>query len=107
MPPFNILTVKQKLDIYTELYGRSGPLPQLKQVVPGKFYYRGDCSYIRCRKCNTELKEIERHNRFGRCDKCEAIIDEIPYPKDDFKSHNKRMLNGMVLSNSCNYERWS
>ena len=59
-------TLKEIARIDTELYGRHGPHPALTQVVPGKYYNRGDCSHIRCIKCGT------RTHGEKRCPQCEA-----------------------------------
>ena len=62
----HVRTQKEIARIDTELYGRHGPHPALTQVVPGKYYNRGDCSHIRCTKCGT------RTHGERWCSACEA-----------------------------------
>jgi hypothetical protein len=75
-------TLKEIARIDTELYGRHGPHPALKQVVPNKYYNRGDYSYIHCIKCGMRTQG-ER-----RCPECEAQFD-ASYIAETQKGHNK------------------
>lgn len=110
MPPNNhtLLTfsLKQKMKAMRELYGM-GPLPPLQQVVKDRYYYRGECSRIRCSRCDGLLNESERHNLYGMCDACESKTFKSAPLCEDATLHNHRMLSGMVLAGSCDYERWS
>lgn len=99
-------TIKEVMRIRDELYGK-GALPPLKQVVTGKYYRHGDHSHIRCSRCKTWLRPGERNNHIGRCNRCEDYMESRPYPQQDWRQHNQSMLKGMVLANSCDYERWS
>jgi hypothetical protein len=105
--PLNLITAKEKLRMHDQEYGRTGSYPPLQQVVPDKFYNRGDHSHIICSRCGNPLNRSEGNNHLGRCDVCESIIAKIPIPKEEYRAHNQRMLKGMVLANSCDYERWS
>lgn len=100
-------TMKEIMRIRNELYGRSGALPRLQQVVKDKYYHRGDHSPIICSKCGSKLSKEESINYSSMCNKCEDLLSLTPYPEQNWEQHNKSMLNGMVLSNSCDYERWS
>jgi len=53
------------------------------------------------------LKPEERNYYIGHCKQCEEISANAPVQKENAIEHYRRMENGMVLSNSCNYERWS
>lgn len=99
-------TMKEVMRIRDELYGK-GALPPLKQVVKDKYYRRGDHTHITCLRCGSILSPKERGNYMGRCTKCEEYLATTPYPKQDWKQHCRSMENGMVLANSCDYERWS
>ena len=102
-----IKTMKEMMRMWDEEYGRSHAKPPLEQYVPGKFYNRGDHSHIKCTRCNAWLKPEERKNYAGRCTRCEDYLATRPYPKQNWKQHNKSMAKAMVLANSCDYERWS
>jgi hypothetical protein len=100
-------TMKETMRMWDEEYGRSHAKPPLKQVVPGKYYRRRDHSHIRCTRCHTWLRADERDHYSGQCTKCSDYLATRPYPKQNEQQHNKSMAKGMVLANSCNYERWS
>jgi hypothetical protein len=100
-------TTKEIMHIWDEMYGRSHAKPPLKQVVPGKYYRRGDHTHIKCLRCGSKLLPEERVNYMGRCTKCEEYYNSRPYPKQDWKQHCQKMEKAMVLANSCDYERWS
>lgn len=70
-------TQKEIMRIDTELYGRNGPRPALRQVVPGKYYNRGDCSHIRCTKCGTRT---QGDRQCPACDAKDAAVlaSELP-----------------------------
>jgi hypothetical protein len=98
-------TMKEKMRIYDELYGKSGGLPQLTQVVPGKYYHRGDHSYIKC-QCGKRLNPEERDNRFGRCNVCADRISKIPYPIPDYEKLEKRKYQLAGLARSSRNETY-
>lgn len=100
-------TMKLMMRMWDEEYGRSHAKPPLEQHVPGHFFYRGDHSHIRCSRCHVWLKPEERNYYIGHCKQCEEISANAPVQKENAIEHYRRMENGMVLSNSCNYERWS
>ena len=107
MARIRLKSMKEIMRIRNELYGRSGALPRLQQVVKDKYYRCGDHSHIVCSKCGSRLYKEESINYRNMCSKCEDKSLNSEYPKQDWEQHNKRMLNGMVLVNSCDYERWS
>jgi hypothetical protein len=74
--PEKLLTAREEITIRIELYGRSAPLPPLKQVVPDRYYYRGDHSHIICSRCSNRLGVDERRNLYGRCDACTEKSDK-------------------------------
>lgn len=107
MGNIRLKTMKDIMRIQDELYGKTGKRSPLKQVVPDKYYQRGDHTHIMCLRCGSKLKPEERNHYSGKCTKCEEYLATIPYPKDNASEHYARMAKGMVLANSCNYDRWS
>lgn len=97
--PENLLTAKDSIRIRKEIYGghASIPLPQLKQVVPDRFYRRGEYSRLWCRECGGYIGNGKSANHYY-CEQCADIVEKRnPIQKPNWKEQNKREYRAMVL----------
>ncbi|HOX36301.1 MAG TPA: hypothetical protein PLO06_11455 [Methanoregulaceae archaeon] len=62
-------------------------------------------SRIRCTGCGRPVPHAALCE--GRCDQCSAKLAAAAPERENWPAHNERMAKGMVLSNSCDYGRWS
>jgi hypothetical protein len=95
-PKIGLWTARDKIALHDALYGRWGPYPRLKQVVPGREYIRGDRSHLFCTRCGGRIGVDQ--DRYGRCISCAKKADSAPIQREDWQSVCKRMWNAEALT---------
>ncbi|MCK9593260.1 MAG: hypothetical protein M0Q91_14745, partial [Methanoregula sp.] len=90
---------KDMIRIRKEIYGDhpSIPLPPLLQVIPDRFYYRGQYSRLWCQECGCYIGNGKSVNHYY-CELCADIVEKRnPIQKPNWKEENKREYRAEVL----------